>query len=196
MISRVYISHCEQDELLAQELARTLWAVNLESFSSLLKKAEALSQAELISFGIHHSDCVITVLTTEGLASPRVNQEIGLAVGTGQLIIPLIEQGEELPVLIRHLQPISFSRGAYEDALGKVIYNIRQLTRLDWLKIKCPYCGEEMTQYITPEVEVENALLAGTDLKTMCSYCEKIIFLSPRTFRPISPTSPPHEHLD
>jgi len=196
MITRAYISHCEQDERLAQELARALWAVNLESFSSLFKKAEALSQAELISFGIRHSDCVITILTREGVASPIVNQEIGLTVGTGQLIIPLVESGEELPVLIRHLQPISFSRDTYEDALGRLIYNIRQLTRLDWLKIKCPYCGEEMTQYITPEGEVEKALLAGTGLKTMCSYCEKTIFLNPRTFRPISSTSPSHENSD
>jgi hypothetical protein len=45
-----------------------------------------------------------------------------------------------------------------------------------------------MTQYITPEDEFENTLLAGTDLKTICSYCEKIIFLNPRTFRPVSPT--------
>ncbi|WP_406661483.1 toll/interleukin-1 receptor domain-containing protein [Methanolobus sp. ZRKC3] len=81
MINRVYISHCEQDESLAHELGRVLWAVNLESFSSLSKKAEALSQAELIKFGIRHSDCVIIILTREGVASPRVNQEVGLAVG-------------------------------------------------------------------------------------------------------------------
>ena len=188
MITRVYISHCEQDYFLAQELARTLWAVNLESFTPLSKKTEALSQAELMSFGIRHSDCVVVILTAEGIASPRVNQEIGMAVGAGQLIIPLVESGEMLPILIRHLNSIDFSIDTYDDALGKLIYNIRQLTRLDWLKIKCPYCGEEMTQYITPEDEVENALLAGTALKTMCSYCEKVIVLNPRTFRPISPT--------
>ncbi|WP_319507582.1 toll/interleukin-1 receptor domain-containing protein [uncultured Methanolobus sp.] len=177
MITRVYISHSEQDDFLAKELARTLWAVNLESFTSLSKKTEALSQAELTSFGIRHSDCVVVILTAEGIASPRVNQEIGMAVGVGQLIIPMAESGECLPLLIRHLNSIGFSIDAYDDALGKLIYNIRQLTRLDWLKIKCPYCGEEMTQYITPEDEVENALLAGTGLKTMCNPARGIIAL-------------------
>jgi hypothetical protein len=185
MITKIYVAHCEQDEPLAQELSLTLWAVELESFSSLYRKALSLSLAERIRFGIRQSDCFIPILTQEGARSPEVNQEIGLAIGTDQFIIPLVETGVELPVLIRHLQPIHFSHDTYEDALGKLIQNIRQLTRLDWLKIKCPYCGEEMTQYISPEEEVERALLSGKHLETRCSYCQKNIYLDPRTFRPL-----------
>lgn len=185
MISRIYVAHCEQDEPLAQELARALWAVELESFSSLYRKARILSLGERIRFGIRQSDCFIPILTQDGAKSPEVNQEIGLAVGADQFIIPLVEAGVELPILIRHLQSIVFSPEAYEDALGKLIQNLRELTRLDWLKIKCPYCGEEMTQYISPQEEVERALLAGTHLETRCSYCQKTIRLDPRTFRPV-----------
>jgi len=185
MISKIYIAHCEQDEPLAQELARTLWTVELESFSSLYRKARILSLGERIRFGIRQSDCFIPILTQEGAESPEVNQEIGLAVGADQLVIPLVEAGVELPILIHHFQPIGFSPEAYEDALGKLIQSLRHLTRLDWLKIKCPYCGEEMTQYISPEEEVERALLAGTHLETRCGYCQKKIHLDPRTFRPV-----------
>lgn len=196
MINRVYISHSEQDRRLAQELETALWAVNLESFSSLFKKTESLSEAELISFGIRHSDCVIVILSMDGLLSPKVNQEIGLAVGTDQLIIPLLEYGEKLPVLIGHLSAIRFYKGNYENALGAIIKDIRQLTKLDWVKIKCPHCGEEMTQYITPQEEVEKVIIEGTDLKTMCSYCENTVFLNPRTFRPRSPETSLHEHSE
>ena len=185
MITKVYIVHCEQDEPLAQELSLALWTVELESFSSIYRKALSLSLAERIRFGIRQSDCVIPILTQEGVKSPEVNQEIGLAAGADQFIIPLVEIGAELPVLIRHLQPIYFSTDVYQDALGKLIQNIRQLTRLDWLKIKCPYCGEEMTQYISPEEEVERALIAGKPLETRCSYCQRNISLDPRTFRPL-----------
>lgn len=185
MITKVYISHCEQDELLAQELARALWAVELESFSSMYRKARIISLAERIRFGIRQSDCVIPIITQEGVLSQEVNQEIGLAVGVDQLIIPLVESGIELPVLIRHLQPINFYPEVYEDALGKLLQSIRQLTKLDWLIIKCPYCGEEMTQYISPEEDVERALLEGNHLETICSYCQRNIYLDPRTFRPI-----------
>jgi len=185
MISKIYIAHCEQDEPLAQELARALWAVEMENFSSLYRKARILSRGERIRFGIRQSDCFIPILTQKGAGSPEVNQEIGFAVGAEPLIIPLVESGVELPILIHHLQPIVFFPETYEDALGKIIQNLRELTRLDWLKIKCPYCGEEMTQYISPQEEVERALLAGTHLETRCSYCQKNIYLDPRTFRPI-----------
>ena len=185
MITKVYIAHCEQDEPLAQELSLAFWAVELESFSAVYRKALSLSLAERIRFGIRQSDCVIPILTQEGAKSPEVNQEIGLAAGADQFIIPLVETGVELPVLIRHIQPIYFSTDNYQDALGKLIQNIRQLTRLDWLKIKCLYCGEEMTQYISPEEEIERAIIAGKHLETRCSYCQKNISLDPRTFRPI-----------
>ncbi|WP_338037357.1 toll/interleukin-1 receptor domain-containing protein [Methanosarcina spelaei] len=99
MISKIYISHCEQDEPLAQELGRSLWAVELESFSSLYRKARILSLGERIRFGIRQSDCFILIFTQKGARSPEVNQEIGLAVGTEQLIIPLVEVGVELPIL-------------------------------------------------------------------------------------------------
>ena len=196
MINRVYISHSEQDKGLAQELEDALWAVNLESFSSLLKKTESLSEAELIGFGIRQSDCMIVILSMDGLLSPRVNQEIGLAVGTDQLMIPLLEYGEKLPVLISHLPAIRFYRNNYENALGAVIKDIRQLTNLEWLKIKCPHCGEEMMQYITPQEEIEKVIIEGTDLKTMCSYCEDSFFLYPRTFRPLSPEPSLYEHSE
>ena len=91
MISKIYIAHCEQDEPLAQELARALWAVELESFSSLYRKARILSQGERIRFGIRQSDCFIPILTQKGAVSPEVNQEIGLAVGADQHIITLVE---------------------------------------------------------------------------------------------------------
>ena len=117
MITKIYIAHCEQDEPLAQELARALWTVELESFSSLYRKARILSLAERIRFGVRQSDCFIPILTQQGMISPEVNQEIGLAVGTDQLIIPLLETGVELPVLLRHLQPIGFYPEAYGEPL-------------------------------------------------------------------------------
>lgn len=186
MIDKVYISHSEEDENIAQELANVLWAVNLESFTCLYRKAQAISLAERISFGIHHSDCVVPILSRKGIASPRVNQEIGMAIASDSLIIPLAEEGIKLPILIHHLYPIIYSGDVYEDAFGRLIETLRQLTRLEWVKIKCPYCGEEMTQYITSQEDVDRALVSGKALETMCSYCESMLSLDPRTFQPIT----------
>jgi len=186
MIDRIYISYTENDELLAQELAQALWAVNLESSSSMYSKVLYISMAQRIRFGISHSDCMIIILTRESALSPRVNQEIGLAASEcDKLVIVLAEKGVELPILVQDIKPILFSQDTYTDALGYLIYTLRNLTRFEWLRIQCPHCGEEMTQYITPQDEVDRSLMTGTQLNTMCNYCESELFLDPRTFKPV-----------
>ncbi|MDW7733570.1 MAG: toll/interleukin-1 receptor domain-containing protein [Methanolobus sp.] len=185
MIDTIYISHGEEDKHLARELARTLWAVNLESVSSPHDDAGYILPEQQIRFGISRSDCMVILLTAEGAMSSQVNQEIGLAAGNNCLIMPLAQEGVGLPVLIRHLHPIRFSGDNFADALGKLIYTLRRLTKLEWLKISCPHCGEEMTQYMTPQEQIDTAIIAGIDLETMCSYCENKLFLDPRTFRPV-----------
>ncbi len=70
MITKVYISHCQEDELLALELAQTLWSVNLESFVAVYRHAQAIVLAERIRFGMRQSDCVVAILTLDGVVFP------------------------------------------------------------------------------------------------------------------------------
>ena len=101
------------------------------------------------------------------------------------MIIPLQEEGAGLPFLIEHLRPLAFREENYRDAIGLLIKTIRDLSRLEWLKVTCPKCGEEMTQYLTPQEEVDSALEKGKCLETVCSYCQNKIFMDARTFEPI-----------
>ena len=185
MISRIYISHAEQDEELAQEISRALWRVGLESYAAMYRLSPGISRAERVSFGIRNSDCLVALLTKDGSASATVCQEIGLARGIDLLVIPLLEENADLPFLIGHLNPISFSRPKISDAIGKLIRTLRDLSSLDWLKVTCPKCGEEMTQYLTPQEDVDEALQKGSCLETICSYCQNKVSLDPRTFAPL-----------
>ncbi|MDD1737102.1 MAG: toll/interleukin-1 receptor domain-containing protein [Methanothrix sp.] len=184
MISKVYISHSPADEDLALQLAAALWRVGLESYAALYNLSPAISLAERASFGLRNSECLVALLTAEGSSSPEVCQEIGLARGLDLLIIPLLEEGARLPFLIGHLRPLVFREEKYADALGLLIKTIRELSRLEWLKVTCPKCGEEMTQYLTPQEDVEEALEKGTFLETICSYCQNRVRLDARTFEP------------
>jgi hypothetical protein len=184
MISRVYISHSPDDEDMAMKLSRALWRVGLESYVALYNQSPAISLAERVSFGIHNSECLVALLTKKGSSSAAVCQEIGLARGLGLLIIPLQEKGAGLPFLIEHLRPMIFAKENYADAIGLLIKTVRELSRLEWLKVACPNCGEEMTQYLTPQEEVELALAKGKWLETVCSYCQNKIRLDARTFEP------------
>jgi len=155
MISKVYISHSPADEDMALQLARALWRVGLESYVALYNLSPAISLAERASFGLRNSECLVVLLTEKGSLSPEVCQEIGLARGLDLLIIPLQEEGAALPFLIDHLQPLHFQEERYADVVGLLIKTLRELSRLEWLKVACPKCGEEMTQYLTPQEEVE-----------------------------------------
>ncbi len=185
MITRVYISHSPADEDMALQLSRALWRVGLESYVALYNQSPAISQAERVSFGLRNSECLVALLTLEGCTSPEVCQEIGFARSLDLLIIPLQEEGANLPFLIEHLRPIFFREERYADAIGLLIKTLRELSRLEWLKVTCPKCGEEMTQYLTPQEEVEDALAKGSFLETICSYCQNEILLDARTFEPV-----------
>ncbi len=184
MISKVYISHSPSDEQMALQLSRALWRVGLESYVALYNQSPAISLAERASFGLRNSECLIALLTLEGSASPEVCQEIGLARGLDLLIIPLQVEGAKLPFLVEHLRPFIFREERYADAVGLLIKTLRELSRLEWLKVTCPKCGEEMTQYLTPQEEVEDAMAKGAFLETICSYCQNEIRLDARTFEP------------
>jgi hypothetical protein len=71
------------------------------------------------------------------------------------------------------------------DAAGLLIKTLRELSRLEWLKVVCPKCGEEMTQYLTLQEEVVEALAGAGWLETICSYCQNKIRLDARTFEPV-----------
>lgn len=185
MISRLYISHSEHDVGLALEISQALWRVGLESYAAIYNLAPGISRTERVSFGIRNSECLVALLTIESAMSPTVNQEIGLARGIDLLTIPLLEKGAQLPFLIEHLKPISFSPNEFKDAIGTLIKTIRDLSRLEWLKVTCPKCGEEMTQYLTTQDEVDSALAKGSCLETICTYCQNRISLDPRTFAPL-----------
>ncbi len=184
MISKVYISHSPADEDLPLQLARALWRVGLESYVALYNLSPAISLAERVSFGLRNSECLVALLTVEGSSSLEVCQEIGMAGSLDLLIIPLLEADAKLPILIEHLQPLFFREERYADAVELLIKALRELSRLEWLKVVCPNCGEEMTQYFTPQGAVEEALATGTFLETICSYCQNRLLLDARTFEP------------
>lgn len=185
MITRIYISHSEHDEEMALQLSQALWRVGLESYAAMYSLSLGIPRAERVSFGIRNSECLVALLTEDGCGSPTVCQEIGFAHGIDLLIIPLLEKNAPLPFLLEHLKPITFTASGYKDAIGLLIRTIRDLSRLEWLKVSCPKCGEEMTQYITPQDDVDNALKKGAGLETICSYCQNRISLDPRTFEPL-----------
>ena len=138
MISRVYISHDPDDEDLALRLSMALERVGLDTYVALYNQSPAISLAERVSFAIRNSECLVALATLRTSQSPALCQEIGLARGIDQLIIPLQEEGARLPFLIDQLRTIAFRMESYSNAIGILFKTIRELSRLEWLKVACP----------------------------------------------------------
>ena len=96
MAYQVFLSHAAADREAATELK-----TEIERFDVLVYMYEhdfqpgANLPAKLIA-AIHASDALVVLLTRQGGSRPAVNQEIGVAIGTGKLVVPLVEDGVDL----------------------------------------------------------------------------------------------------
>ena len=72
------------------------------------------------------SDCVIALMTTDGLSSDWVKYEIGCAKGKGKRIIPIIEQGLMPPPFLAGIEYISFVRDDPYSAVNQADYHLFQ----------------------------------------------------------------------
>ncbi|MGB9902491.1 toll/interleukin-1 receptor domain-containing protein [Methanothrix sp.] len=186
MISRVYISYSQPDADLAGELSSALYRICIDTLTSQFVYHRGISRGGWASFGIRSSECFVPILTSNSIFSRTVNMEIGFAKATDHLIIPIAEDGVERPFFIEDVVPITFSSGAFANAVADLIRIVRSLTRLEWLRVRCPICREEMTQYLTPQENVDRAISENRYLETACSFCEAAISLDPRTFSPVT----------
>ncbi len=61
----------------------------------------------------------MALLTTDGVASAWVNQEVGYAVRCGKLVVPLLEDGVKPPGLLQGKEYLRFHRDRLSDALDR-----------------------------------------------------------------------------
>ena len=111
----------------------------LTSEIAKLESVEALVDREFIQVGdavhqrilemIDAADCIIVLLTAEGLQSQEVLDEISRAHDRKKLIIPVVAEGIELKALpwyIRDLNWIQYNQRNFDDVVEKIINTIKR----------------------------------------------------------------------
>ena len=93
MAYKVFISHSTQERGLVITLANLLTKFGVEVFVAewYLSPGEPLDRK--VFSQIEKADCVVVLLTRNGLRSNWLHQEIGYAIKVGKPIIPLVEKG-------------------------------------------------------------------------------------------------------
>ncbi len=90
---RVFISHSTEDQRLVMSLSNLLsrYGMDVSVAEWYLTPGEPL--ADKINNLINESDCIVILLTQNGMRSKWVQQEIGIALNKKKTIIPLVARG-------------------------------------------------------------------------------------------------------
>ena len=92
MAYRVFISHSAQDQGLVISLANLLskFGVDVSVAEWYLTPGERLD--EKVFEQIKKSNCIVALLTRNGMRSSWVQQEIGFSLQQGKPVIPMVER--------------------------------------------------------------------------------------------------------
>jgi len=95
MAYKVFISHSTRDQRLVISFANLLSKCGVEVFVAewYLTPGERLDRKVFTM--IEKADCMIVLLTKNGIRSNWVQQEVGYGIKTGKSLIPLVEKGTD-----------------------------------------------------------------------------------------------------
>lgn len=129
MAYRVFISHSAQDQGLVISLANLLSKFGVEVFVAewYLTPGERLD--DKVFEQIKKSDCIVALLTRNGMRSSWVQQEIGFSLQRGKPVIPMVEKGIEPKDLaaLQGREYIEYDRYQYQQALSKLSTYVKSL---------------------------------------------------------------------
>jgi len=129
MAYRVFISHSAQDQGLVISLANLLskFEVDVSVAEWYLTPGERLD--EKVFEQIKKSDCIVALLTRNGMRSSWVQQEIGFSLQQGKPVIPMVEKGIEPKDLaaLQGREYIEYDRYQYQQALSKLSTYVKSL---------------------------------------------------------------------
>jgi nucleoside 2-deoxyribosyltransferase len=123
----VFISHSTKEPIIVWMFGHLLQLSGINVFVSEWIPEPGKPLPEKIQRQIDASDCVLALLTREGGRSPSVNQEVGYAIGKKKPIIPVVEEGVEVGVLLHGLEYVPFDRSKPDSAVNSAADYIRKL---------------------------------------------------------------------
>lgn len=129
MAYRVFISHSTRDQGLVITLAKLLaqFGVEVAVAEWYLAPGELLD--EKVFSQIEQANCVVVLLTKNGIRSNWVQQELGYAIKANKLVIPLVEKGVDLKELgaLQGREYIEYDPSEPQEALLKVARYVKSL---------------------------------------------------------------------
>jgi len=129
MAYRVFISHSSRDQGLIISLANLLSKFGVEVFVAEWYLAPGERLDKKVFEQIKTSDCIVALLTRNGIRSNWVQQEIGYSLKQDKPVIPIVERGIEPKDLaaLQGREYIEYDPYQYQQALSKLSTYVRSL---------------------------------------------------------------------
>lgn len=129
MAYKVFISHSTRDQGLVIYLANLLNKFEVKPVVAEWYLTPGESLDKKVFEQIRRSDCVVALLTCNGIRSSWVQQEIGYSLEQGKPIIPIVEKGIDPKDLaaLEGKEYIEYDRYQYQQALGKLSTYVKSL---------------------------------------------------------------------
>ena len=122
MAYKVFISHSSRDQGLVISLANLLSKFGVEVFVAEWYLSPGQRLDDKVFGQIEKSDCVVALLTREGIRSNWVHEEIGYSLRSNRPIVPIVEKGvapKDLAAL-QGREYIEYDPYQYQQALIKL----------------------------------------------------------------------------
>lgn len=127
----VFISYSRADELLANRLATWLQNAGLSVFLDTASLTPGALWTDQIHKELKNSSNILLLASRTAIASPTVNQELGIAMDRGARIIPVVweMQPNELPVWIKRYQAVVLTGKTPQQCLNDVTCLVNRLAQ-------------------------------------------------------------------
>lgn len=131
--SQVFLSYAFRDRKIMTEMKVALErrGINVYVAEHHPQPGEQLSKK--VQEAIEKSDALIAIVT-RNQSSPSVNQEVGYATKTGVQIIPVIEKGAKVGVMLDGIEQMRFDKGTIVQVCEEVANYIVKMTNADSLE--------------------------------------------------------------
>ncbi len=117
---RVFVSYAFSDEEIMKRICEELHRYRIETYVAVHDKRPGKSLPKKIEENIQRSDATIVLLTRNSATSPSVNQELAFAKAKGIRIIPVVENGVKVGVLLQGLEYVVFERDRIPQVSKKI----------------------------------------------------------------------------
>jgi len=189
----VFISHDTRDLQLASRLYDVLDKVGMQPYIYELYPQYRRSIPEAIRDVMKSCSACLVLLTSSGIQSFWVHQELGLAYGRERIIIPVVELGIDFRVkgFVQMVSQVNYDPIDFDTLAYDVIWALRsEMFGHDarpGLRLRCPN-GHESKDYGLPSTDEINKILKVVPQHVFvfnCTKCNAEIKVSPYTFEEI-----------